>query len=66
VLLLFERIVKHLSDKVFKPALIHAIINLNAALKIHGEQIEALDKDRMDKYQVKKFMRLQSGLCFLI
>lgn len=52
VLLLFERIVKHLSDKVFKPALIHAIINLNAALKIHGEQIEALDKDRMDKYQV--------------
>ena len=53
VLLLFERVIKHLSDKLFKPELIRAIINLNAALKIHGEQIEALDKDLMDKYQVK-------------
>ena len=29
-----------------------AIIILNSALKIHGENLEVLNKDRMDKFQV--------------
>ena len=49
---LFERIVKHLSDKVHKPEVVSAIITLNAALKIHGGEIEANNKINMDKHQV--------------
>jgi len=52
VLCLFDRIVKHLSDKVHKPELISAIITLNAALKVYGENIETDNKANMDKYQV--------------
>ena len=52
VLCLFDRIVKHLSDKVHKPELISAIITLNAALKVYGENIETDNKANMDRYQV--------------
>ena len=52
VMLLFDRVIKYLSDKNFKSELVRAIIYLNASLKIFGEQIEAKDKDKMNKYQV--------------
>ena len=52
VMLLFDRVIKYLSDKNFKSELVRAIIYLNASLKIFGEQIEAKDKDQMNKYQV--------------
>ena len=52
VLCLLDRVVKHLSDKVVKPELVDAIITLNAALKIHGEEIETSNKAKMDRYQV--------------
>ena len=41
-----------MSDKAVKPELVTAIITLNAALKIHGEEIETNNKAKMDKYQV--------------
>lgn len=49
---LFDRIVKHLSDKVHKPEVVSAIITLNASLKVHGGEIEANNKINMDKYQL--------------
>ena len=52
VLQLFEKVMNHLSDKKFKTELVSAIISLNAALKFFGEQIEASNKDRIDKFQV--------------
>ena len=52
MLCLLDRVVKHLSDKVVKPELVDAIITLNAALKIHGEEIETSNKAKMDRYQV--------------
>ena len=41
-----------MSDKVHKPEVVSAIITLNAALKIHGGEIEANNKINMDKHQV--------------
>jgi len=52
VMELFERVMKHLSDKIFKPEVVSAIISLNAALKFLGEHIDASNKDFMDKFQV--------------
>ena len=51
---LFDKIVNHLSAKQYKTELVSAIINLNSSLKVIGEQIEALDKERMNTYQVRK------------
>ena len=41
-----------MSDKVHKPEVVSAIIALNAALKVHGREVEANSKINMDKYQV--------------
>ena len=56
---LFDKIVNHLSAKIYKTELVSAIINLNSALKVIGEQIEALDKERMNRYQVRKTICLK-------
>ena len=59
---LFDKIVNHLSAKLYKTELVSAIINLNSALKVIGEQIEALDKERMNRYQVRKTICLKATL----
>ena len=59
---LFDKIVNHLSAKLYKTELVSAIINLNSALKVIGEQIEALDKERMNRYQVRKTICLKAYL----
>ena len=59
---LFDKIVNHLSAKLYKTELVSAIINLNSALKVIGEQIEALDKERMNRYQVRKTICLKAHL----
>ena len=59
---LFDKIVNHLSAKLYKTELVSAIINLNSALKVIGEQIEALDKERMNRYQVRKNICLKACL----
>ena len=59
---LFDKIVNHLSAKLYKTELVSAIINLNSALKVIGEQIEALDKERMNRYQVRKTICLKACL----
>ena len=59
---LFDKIVNHLSAKLYKTELVSAIINLNSALKVIGEQIEALDKERMNRYQVRKYICLKACL----
>ena len=52
VLQLFENVTRHLSNKNFDVEVVTAIIILNSALKIHGENLEVLNKARMDKFQV--------------
>ena len=59
---LFDKIVNHLSAKLYKTELVSAIINLNSALKVIGEQIEALDKERMNRYQVRKTICLKAHI----
>ena len=61
---LFDKIVNHLSAKLYKTELVSAIINLNSALKVIGEQIEALDKERMKRYQVRKTISLKATVTF--
>ena len=63
---LFDKIVNHLSAKQYKTELVSAIINLNSSLKVIGEQIEALDKERMNKYQVRKTICLKAYLTELL
>ena len=54
VIQLYGKVAKDLRDRRYNHDVVRRIVALNRGLKTFGPQLEATNKDALDKYQVSK------------